>query len=67
MARKSRMAVLKRQREHRKAEKAATKRERREQRQADSQDDSPGDEVASQDDLESYGFIPPPGGESGDR
>ena len=61
------MAVLKRQREHRKAEKAATKRERREQREAEAQDDSPADKVASQDDLESYGFVPPPGSESADR
>ena len=35
MAKKSRMSVLKRQREAKKAEKAALKRERREQRKVD--------------------------------
>ena len=35
MAKKSRMSVLKRQREAKKAEKAALKRERREQRKTD--------------------------------
>ena len=52
MAKKSRMAVLKRQRELRKVEKAALKRARREQRQSSQS------EVATQDDLEGYG-IPP--------
>ncbi len=54
------MAVLKRQREHRKAEKAAVKRDRREQREADAVEAGEADKVASQDDLESYGFVPPP-------
>jgi hypothetical protein len=40
MAKKSRMSVLKRQREARKQEKAALKRERREQRKTDSPVDS---------------------------
>ena len=55
MARKSRTAVLKRQREARKAEKAAAKREKRTLRKAEESDH----EVASQEDLEAYGFSPP--------
>ncbi len=50
------MSVLKRQREAKKAEKAALKRERREQR-------TPSGEaarVATKDDLEGYGFVPEP-------
>ena len=46
------MSVLKRQREARKAEKAALKRERREQRTG-SESES---QVATKDDLEDYGF-----------
>jgi hypothetical protein len=56
MAKRSRMSVLKRQREAKKAEKAALKRERREQR-------TPSGEavrVATKDDLEGYGFAPEP-------
>lgn len=53
MAKKSRMAVLKRQRELRKAEKAERKRARREQREPL---ESP---IASREDLESYGVAPP--------
>jgi hypothetical protein len=53
MARKSRTAVLKRQREAKKAEKAAAKREKRETRTAE----SPGEtQVATADDLAGYGF-----------
>ncbi len=52
MAKRSRMSVLKRQREARKAEKAAVKRERREQREPS----EPGDRIATKDDLAGYGF-----------
>ncbi len=48
MAKKSRMSVLKRQREARKAEKAALKRERRETRKSD------GGQEASADDMAAY-------------
>ena len=53
MARKSRTAVLKRQREVKKAEKAALKREKRLQREAA---DTDSDRIATTDDLEGYGF-----------
>ena len=53
MAKKSRMSVLKRQRELRKAEKQALKRERKEQRKEDTDDSS---RVATDDDLAGYGF-----------
>ena len=56
MAKKSRMSVLKRQREARKAEKAALKRERRDQQREDS--DANGNQVATKADLEGYGFGP---------
>lgn len=46
------MSVLKRQREVRKAEKAALKRERREQREGSTS------QVATQEDLEAYGSEP---------
>ena len=54
MARKrSRTAVLKRQREVKKSEKQAMKREKREVRK-----EAPGHEsVATRDDLEGYGFV----------
>jgi hypothetical protein len=68
MARKSRTAVLKRQREVRKAEKAAAKREKRVERDTGTPD---ANRVATADDLEGYGFgpdrdsddsdVPPPG------
>ena len=51
MARKSRTAVLKRQREAKKAEKAAMKREKRDMRESQG-----GDQVATVDDLAGYGF-----------
>jgi hypothetical protein len=54
MARKSRTAVLKRQREAKKAEKAAMKREKRVERESTRADG--GDQVASADDLAGYGF-----------
>jgi hypothetical protein len=57
MARKSKMTVLKRQREMKKAEKAALKRSNRDERRAA---DPVGqeDRIASRDDLEGYGFGP---------
>lgn len=51
MARKSRTAVLKRQREAKKAEKAAMKREKK-----DGRESLEGDQVATTDDLAGYGF-----------
>ncbi len=54
MARKSRTAVLKRQREAKKAEKAAMKREKRMER--DSMRGDGGAQVATVDDLAGYGF-----------
>jgi len=53
MARKSRTAVLKRQREAKKAEKAALKREKREVRTSESGGEP---RVATPDDLAGYGF-----------
>jgi hypothetical protein len=53
MARKSRTAVLKRQREAKKAEKAAMKREKREVRTSESGNEP---RVATADDLAGYGF-----------
>ena len=57
MARKSRTAVLKRQREAKKAERAAMKREKRMEREASRS--RGGDQVASADDLAGYGFGEP--------
>ncbi|UCE85264.1 MAG: hypothetical protein JSU66_13065 [Deltaproteobacteria bacterium] len=57
MAKKSRTSILKRQRELRKAEKAAMKREKRGQRgEPEEEDDGGGGQVASRDDLAGYGF-----------
>ena len=53
MARKSRTAVLKRQREAKKAEKAQHKRDKRASREPGSAGE---DQVASRDDLAGYGF-----------
>ena len=53
MPKKGRMTVLKRQREVRKAEKAAAKREKRELRV---NEDASGGQVATPDDLAAYGF-----------
>ena len=53
MAKKSKMSVLKRQRERKKAEKAAMKRETRGQKEEKEQSDS---DVASAEDLEGYGL-----------
>ena len=55
MARKSRTGVLKRQREMKKAEKAALKREKRDLR---AEQESVGAQVATAEDLEGYGFVP---------
>ena len=54
MARKSRTAVLKRQREVKKAERQAQKREKRELRKDEVRPESA---VATADDLEGYGFV----------
>ena len=50
MAKKSKMSVLKRQRERKKAEKAAMKRETRGQKERSESD------IATADDLEGYGL-----------
>lgn len=63
MARKSKTAVLKRQRELRKAEKAAAKREKRATREGVPSDQS----VATSEDLAGYGFPVDPEPERGDR
>ena len=56
MARRSRQGVLKRQRERKKAEKAALKREQRSQRERPEGSEG-GAVVASQDDLAAYGIV----------
>ena len=53
MARKSRTAVLKRQREAKKAEKAAHKREKRQLREAEP---SAGVQIATDDEMAAYGY-----------
>ena len=59
MARKSKQSILKRQRELKKAEKAALKRERREVREAAAaESNGSGSSVATKEDLEGYGFTP---------
>ena len=55
MAKKGRTAVLKRQREVKKAERAALKREKRESRK---ESESEAGAVATADDLAGYGFGP---------
>lgn len=59
MARRSRQGVLKRQRERKKAEKAAMKREQRTQRERP-EATTEGTPVASQDDLAAYGLVTDP-------
>ena len=55
-------SVLKRQRERKRAEKAALKREQRAQRaQRSGEGDAGGAPVATTDDLAGYGVAPPPG------
>lgn len=56
MARRGRTAVLKRQRERKKAEKAELKRSQRHERQ---EAPSTGQPVASQDDLDALGLFAP--------
>jgi len=56
MAKKGRTAVLKRQREVKKAERAAMKREKRETRRDSSSESG---NVATAEDLAGYGFGPP--------
>lgn len=59
MAKKSRMGVLKRQRELRKQEKAAFKREKKARRQEERAEDAgAGHQVATREDLEGYGLGP---------
>ena len=58
MGKKSRTSVLKRQRELKKAEKAALKQAQKDQRITDTPE-STGQQVATQDDLEGYGLGPP--------
>jgi len=54
MGRRNRMTIMKRQRERKKAEKAAMKREQRGQREK-----TPAEEaVATSEDLEGYGIAP---------
>ena len=55
MAKKGRTAVLKRQREVKKAERAALKREKRESRK---ESETSSDSVATAEDLAGYGFGP---------
>jgi len=55
MAKKGRTAILKRQREVKKAERAALKREKRDIRK---EEETPADAVATADDLAGYGFGP---------
>jgi hypothetical protein len=55
MARRSKMSVLKRQRERKKAEKAAAKREERSKRETPGEGDGSG--VASREDLVGYGVV----------
>ena len=54
-------SVLKRQRERKRAEKAALKREQRAQRAQRGGDSDAGAQVATSDELEGYGVAPPPG------
>jgi hypothetical protein len=61
MAKKTRMSVLKRQRELRKQEKAALKRERKSERKEKSQS-----EIPTKEDLAGYGLGPQDGEEDED-
>ncbi len=54
MGRRNRMTIMKRQRERKKAEKAAMKREERSQRE---KPDADADQVATSEDLEGYGLV----------
>jgi hypothetical protein len=55
MARVNKMSVLKRQRERKKAEKAAMKREQKTRRERGSA--PPEEQVATREDLEGYGLV----------
>ena len=57
MARSTKMSVLKRQRERKKAEKAAQKRELKALRKDAKIEAETGQQVATRDDLESYGVV----------
>jgi hypothetical protein len=59
MARSSKMSVLKRQRERKKAEKAALKREQRAKREP-GEEAGGSDQVATPEDLEGYGLVVDP-------
>jgi hypothetical protein len=59
MARSSKMSVLKRQRERKKAEKAALKREQKARREPEDEAGGP-DQVATREDLEGYGLVVEP-------
>jgi hypothetical protein len=61
MARKSKMSVLKRQRERKKAEKAAMKRETRGHKERSDSD------VATAEDLEGYGLVQEPSNQKKER
>ncbi len=63
MARTNKMSVLKRQRERKKAEKAALKRELRDRREPP--EDTDPEHVATREDLEGYGVVVDPA-ESGE-
>jgi hypothetical protein len=65
MARRSKMSVLKRQRERKKAEKAAAKREERSRREAPAENEGSG--VASREDLVGYGLVVEDDGEESGR
>ncbi len=61
MGRRRGTAILKRQREVKKAEKQALKREKREQRK---DEDDPTPDTATAEDMAAYGFVPPEDEES---
>jgi len=58
MGRQSKQGVLKRQRERKKAEKAALKREQKAEGIEDAPVDAGGDRTATQEDLEALGIFP---------
>ena len=59
MAKKGRTAILKRQREVKKAERAALKREKREiRKEVGKEEESDPNAIATAEDLEGYGFGP---------
>ena len=62
MARRNKASVLKRQRERKKAEKAALKRELRVQREPEPE--GPANRVATSEDLEGYGLVTEPAEEA---